>query len=439
MSCLEGFNERFGTILKEKDYINRVFTNIAYTFGFEEIQIPLLEKASTFSETIVGKSPWPEWNEKGCFFFDINNYYKDYNMPPKKEKVLLIPEGTLSVTRWLGEKLDNYKVELPLKMYYNLTCYRNELINEISDFKKREFGQFGYEILGSNNIFSDMEIISLAFHSLFNLGIDKSKIRIRLSDINIFAILCKESSINEDDVYVLKELLDYYAECKAGKHQEKLHDTYKKIINILNNNSISKDFYKKWILLIENNTGEITEELYDVFGKKYHKYFDELKEIQKVYLKENLNIHIDLCVIRSHEYYTGISFEVDVLNENGKNYIEIAGGGRFDRLVTNFITNKDSKELIVPCTGFAFGSERVLAMCKDLNIFKNKKSVETIYNFDYKNITFYYSSNPSALSYNKILNKALLKKEPFFINVKDKIDDNYLKEMKNKFNDVVKD
>ena len=59
----------------------------------------MVERASSYSEEVVGKSPWPEWNNKGCFFFEIDDYFETYNEEPKKERVLLIPEGTISVTR----------------------------------------------------------------------------------------------------------------------------------------------------------------------------------------------------------------------------------------------------------------------------------------------------------------------------------------------------
>ncbi|WP_157849797.1 phosphotransferase family protein [Streptomyces novaecaesareae] len=44
----------------------------------------------------------------------------------------------------------------------------------------------------------------------------------------------------------------------------------------------------------------------------------------------DVGIHtvIDLGVVRSHEYYTGVSFEVDVQLPDGRLYAEIAGGGR---------------------------------------------------------------------------------------------------------------
>ena len=81
--------------------------SVAYKYCYDEIKIPIIEYFTSFDEDIVGKSPWPEWNSKGIFSFEIENYYDSYLEKPTVEKVLLIPEGTTSVTRWLGDKINN--------------------------------------------------------------------------------------------------------------------------------------------------------------------------------------------------------------------------------------------------------------------------------------------------------------------------------------------
>ena len=105
MPKVKGFDEQYGVQLKYKNYVDNVLTNVAYKFGYKQIQIPLLEYATSFDENVVGKSPWPEWNSKGIFSFKISNYLDSYDDIPSEEEVLLIPEGTISVTRWLGDKL----------------------------------------------------------------------------------------------------------------------------------------------------------------------------------------------------------------------------------------------------------------------------------------------------------------------------------------------
>lgn len=378
MSIVKGFCEEFGVSLEKKNYVNNCLTLLAYRFGYQEIQIPMLEFATSFDETVVGKSPWPEWNSKGIFSFQIANYHDSYDEKPEMQNVLLIPEGTTSVTRWLGDKINANDYSYPIKMFYNLTCYRNEIINQLSNTKKREFHQFGCEVLGTDCIQSDCEIISILFESLEFFKVKSSSIRIRINDISIYKKLCSESKISLDDSILLKENVDYLAECKAGKHPEESEETYNTIIENLKKYKLSDNVLKKWKLILDENSGKITDEMYRVFGADYYEVFDSLKTLQENFLKYNKNIFIDLCVIRSHEYYTGLSFEVDVICGD-KQYIEIAGGGRFDRLVSSFVKEEG---IIVPCTGFAFGTERLIAMLDDLNLLSNKRVLKMYYNFD---------------------------------------------------------
>lgn len=84
--------------------------------------------------------------------------------------------------------------------------------------------------------------------------------------------------------------------------------------------------------------------------------------------------------MRSHEYYTGISFEIDVVGDDASFY-EIAGGGRYDRLVSCFLSESD-ENLIIPSTGFAFGVERVIEAATQFGLLSTFKRLESFSHFD---------------------------------------------------------
>lgn len=364
---LQGTTDVLGLQLRKFEFICRSFSDIANRFGYEQLKVPFIERSSSFSEEIVGKSPWPEWDKRGCFYLTVHNYFDSFENEPSQEEALLIPEGTISVTRWLGKVLDeNPNLCFPLKIYYQLPCFRNELLNSLSATKKREFNQFGLEILGSSNIMSDVEIIFLVQRMLSDIGIDRKNIIIRLSNVKIFNLLIEESYISEDDAIKLKETMDTIAECKAGKKPERKVAEEIKFWSIIDKYLLSERLHKCWEEIINSTSGVISKMTYSIFSEKYSYYFNELNTIQEQLESAAVNVFIDLCVVRSHEYYTGISFEVDVLYDD-KRFFEIAGGGRYDKLVSNFV-NKSLFDK-VPSTGFAFGIERVISMLDDLNIF----------------------------------------------------------------------
>lgn len=398
MSTIAGFREMFGEEMTKREYVLRTLSDAVRKFGYSQIHIPVIEPASSFSEKVVGKSPWPEWNPNGCFYFSIDNYkdsYKDSN----EEQVVLIPEGTVSVTRWLGEQLNLDNVNFPIRMFYSLNCYRNELISTLSNTKCREFSQFGIEILGSESIQSDLEILCMIVYSLNKLSISKDKIFIRLNDIAIYNLLIEESNLNEQ-TFIIKELLDTIAEIKAGKGIERFEKTHKELWDIINDAKLSDNIFNKWKCIIEQQHYNI-DGLESVFGEKYKKHFENLKRIKDEFEKYDITICTDLCVIRSHEYYTGLSFEVDV-NFNNKKYVEIAGGGRYDRLVSSFI-NDNVKIKEVPCTGFAFGIERVINLMQEQNLFNESQKIDSYFEFNNEHISI-YPRNGSVAAYLEIFN-----------------------------------
>lgn len=384
MPCLEGFKEKIGLDLLHEEYVKRTLFDTAINHGYSYMVIPVIEKATSFAEEVVGRSPWPEWNEKGCFFFDLQNYKGTYDQG-ETERVLLIPEGTISVTRWLGDQINSGNIKYPLKIFYSVKCYRNELLDTLSKTKFREFEQFGIEILGSSNIQSDAEIIYMIYKFLEGLGVRKDCIRFRLNDVAIFTLLIQECKISFEDQIVLKELLDFLAEAKAGKHAETAESTRCEIRTIIGKYALNPTLQKRWDMIIESGYDQVND-FYQLFDKKYHDYYSQLIDIKSSFEKLGVMVQTDLCVIRSHEYYTGLSFEVDVTS-NGHLYFEIAGGGRYNRLVQHFIANKDIES--IPSTGFAFGLERLITMLNDMGTFIGNKEITS---------TFHFSGDPGTLA-----------------------------------------
>lgn len=77
---------------------------------------------------------------------------------------------------------------------------------------------------------------------------------------------------------------------------------------------------------------------------------------------ENYNINqvisFDLSLARGLDYYTGLIYEA-VLQDKDIECGSIAGGGRYDGLVSMFSDNKKSN---VPCVGVSIGIERILSI-----------------------------------------------------------------------------
>ncbi|HEX8567006.1 MAG TPA: ATP phosphoribosyltransferase regulatory subunit [Pyrinomonadaceae bacterium] len=380
---IEGTIDTFGVELRKIDFLFRKFTDVINRYGYEQLEVPLIERATSFSEDIVGQSPWPEWDKRGCFYLKINNYLHSFENIDNTIDALLIPEGTIPVTRWLGKYLDSIPdTTLPLKVFYKLPCFRNELIDSLSETKRRQFNQFGIEILGSNKLASDVEIIYLIKRLLVEVGVPSSQIRIRISNVGIFNKLIRECQISKDDSISLKEAMDTIAECRAGKKPERKTENEIKFKTIVDKYSLTNDQEKMWSTILNHKEGIITSSIYETFEESYKPYLDELTLLCNELITNDVNSMLDLCVVRSHEYYTGISFEVDVNTPNAQ-FIEIAGGGRYDKLVGSFV--KQYKQDVIPSTGFAFGLERVVALLETIGMFNQTASFMSTITFDKSN------------------------------------------------------
>ena len=103
-------------------------------------------------------------------------------------------------------------------------------------------------------------------------------------------------------------------------------------------------------------------------------------------------IKFDPSVVRGLDYYTGMIFEaellIDVTNDKGEKVVfgSIAGGGRYDKLISRF--GKDD----VPATGISIGVDRLIMALKQLDLLKAEtKPLVVIANIDDQNMPEYIS------------------------------------------------
>lgn len=378
---LPGTRDRFGAELRRRDFTIATLLETACSRGFERLAVPVLERAESFSEQVVGHSPWPEWNPRSVFTVAVPGYTEGYTQTTGVATALLIPEGTVSVARWIAGRLCKAEAgALPVKVCYDLPCHRNEPLDTLTGSKLREFSQFGVEILGAANPAADAEIITFIYDALVALGVPRATIRARINDVSIFTRAVADSRIPHETAITLKEHLDALAECRAGKHPERAGDLRKTLADVLDHLHLAAGQRAVWDLLAGHATGTVDADARRTLGQAYTDDLDALEAMRTSLIDEGIHAVIDLGVVRSHEYYTGISFEVDVQFPDGRLYAEIAGGGRYDKLIGHFMTA--ASPTAIPSTGFAFGIERLMAMLTDIGVFDRPAVRSVQHRFD---------------------------------------------------------
>lgn len=350
---LPGFVDVYGLGARKENYEIARILSLFESWGYIPLKMPIIEHASCFSEAITGHSPWPEWSSESIFSVDLPSYGMNYDDKRGVEPGLLIPEGTISVTRWLAHQMTTGSVTFPIKLYYHCDCFRNEPLDRLTSTKRRHFEQLGMEIMGTGSESSDLETLLLIGEGLTVLGVPRDRIRMRISDISLFANLSAELKLTESQRVKLKEHLDAIAEFRAKRDVASQKNERSTLLTfLLSDCALPRAHLAAWEALTDTSTRErVTPSLSTLLPVEVLKKIDSrVSAIQRA----GYDAIADLAVVRSHEYYTGMTMEVDVVTP-GQTYVEVAGGGRYDRLVGKFLGSNET----IPSVGFAFGLQRL--------------------------------------------------------------------------------
>ncbi len=289
---------------------------ICQKFGFFEIRVPTFEYTGLFTKS-VGDST--DVVQKEMFTF----------LDRGGRSLSLRPEGTAGTVRAVLES-GIINDALPLKVFYLLTCFRNER-PQAGRFK--EFHQFGAELFGSDSPIADVEIISMASCFFDELGIKGLK-------LNLNSIGCKNC---RTDYY--HALIDYYKQ-----HVDKLCDV------------CLERLYKNPMRLLDCKTKECSElakgapKIIDYLCNECNEHFESVKKLLSL---QKIEYTINPTIVRGLDYYTKTVFEF-TSNELGAQST-VCGGGRYDSLV-EMMGGKPT-----PALGYGIGMERLILIMKAQN------------------------------------------------------------------------
>ncbi len=294
-------------------YLEEKFNKTADLFAYKEIRFPTFEHTELFlrgvgDTTDVVQKQMYTFNDKG------------------NRSITLRPEGTASVARSFIEN-GLFSQPMPLKMYYNVPCFRYE---KSQKGRLREFHQFGVEVFGAKGPVIDSEVIAFAVSFLKSVG---------LSDlsVNINSIGCPRCRAKYNEA--LKAFL--------AERVDKLCDTCK------------SRFAKNPLRILDckspecNKLCEGVPKLLDYVCDECNEHFEGLK---KSLGNMGISYTVDDGIVRGLDYYTKTVFEII------SGGFTVCGGGRYDGLVEEF--GGDS----TPAVGFGLGIERLLLRLSELGV-----------------------------------------------------------------------
>ena len=311
-----------------RNYINGILKETFERFGYQPIETPIL----CYFDMLAGK--YDETNDI------LNEIYKLKDQGNRQ--LGLRYDLTVPFAKFIA--LNKNEIRLPFKRYEINKVFRDGPVKVGRD---REFTQCDVDVVGLSGEMIDAELVSLYVDAFNKLQIP---INIKYNSRKLMSGLIIEAGINEELISPTITIVD-----KIDKLTEfELSNEFTSIG--LNNDQITKllEYFKL-------DLKELTKRFKKTENTILKEGLEELNNLTK-YLKELKILKYTTftpSLARGQDYYTGNVFEV--YETTGKLTGAIGGGGRYDKMVTEFIDDGN----IYPAVGISFGLTSIFALLKD--------------------------------------------------------------------------
>ena len=295
MQPLPGFRDFLPADCAGRNYIFSRWRDGARRYGFMEWDGPVLESTDLYRK------------KSGNEIVDQLFHFLDKG----KREVALRPELTPSLARVVAAHERQFKK--PLKWFSIGQFFRYE---KQQRGRLREHYQLNCDIIGETSLAGDVELIALAIDQLRGFGLRETDFVVRLSDRQFWTEFLLSERVPEMQWQDVLAVIDKSEREPKEKTKERLGRLAEPVLNILNEG-----------------------------GKS-----ERLDSIMHALRARGLAdyVTVDVRIVRGLAYYTGSVFEI--FDRAGR-FRALAGGGRYDNLVSQLIDGASS----LPAAGFAMG------------------------------------------------------------------------------------
>ncbi len=346
--------------MAKRNYIFDTIRSVYSLYGFRQIETPAMETL----QTLLGK--YGEEGDKLLFRVlnsgDYLNKITDEQLAERNSLALsskICEKGlrydlTVPFARFVVMHRD--EIQLPFKRYQIQPVWRADRPQK---GRYREFYQCDADIVGSDSLLNEVELIQIMDTVFQRLGI---RVQIKINNRKLLSGIAEIVGEADKivDITVAIDKLD-----KIGL--EKVNDE-------LRANGISEDALRKLQpVILLSGTNEEKLEFMDGFladSETGKKGIEELRFILSMAEKAGLKneLQLDLTLARGLNYYTGAIFEVKALDTPMGS---ITGGGRYDNLTGIFGMPGISG------VGISFGADRIYDVLNALDLYPKEITTNT--------------------------------------------------------------
>lgn len=338
--------------MAKRNYIFNTIREVFYLYGFQQIETPSMENLST----LMGK-----YGEEGDkLLFKIQNS-GDYFSGLTDEE--LLSRNAVKLASKFCEKGLRYDLTVPFARY--VVMHRDEISFPFKRFqiqpvwradrpqkgRYREFYQCDADVVGSNSLLNEVELVQMIDAVFGKFGIRVSiKVNNRKILTGIAEIIGEADKIVDITVAIDKldkiGLDNVNAELASKGISQEAIDKLQPIILLSGSNEEKLEKLK--VILADSETG--------LKGVEESEFI--LKTVASLGVKSE--VELDLTLARGLNYYTGAIFEVKALDVQ---IGSISGGGRYDNLTGVF--GMDG----VSGVGISFGADRIYDVLNQLDLY----------------------------------------------------------------------
>jgi len=354
----------------KRQFIFNAIKKVFEKFGYQPLETPAMENLSVLTGKYGAEGDQLLYKilNSGDFLtkvsqeeFDKGSKYLTFKIAEKGLRYDL----TVPFARYVV--MNQHNISFPFKRYQIQPVWRADRPQK---GRYREFYQCDADVVGTNSLICEAEIVLMINEVMQNLGIEDFTIKLNHRKLLTAITELVGAHGKEAAFCVAIDKLD-----KIGRD---------KVEEELLNNGFSNDSINKLdpVFDIKGSNSEKIQQLESILGK-LEQGSQGINEISKIfeYLNDfNLNDHhveLDLTLARGLSYYTGTILEVKANNSSISS--SITGGGRYDNLTGVFGLEG------VSGVGFSFGVDRIYDVMEDLDIFPKELSSATkvmLLNFD---------------------------------------------------------
>jgi len=343
-----------------RNYIFNTIRTVFKKYGFLPIETPAMEKLTT----LTGK-----YGEEGDqLIFKILD--RGNKLASRLKNFAELEKGQGKIEHALSEQALRYDLTVPFARY--VVQHQNDITFPFKRYqiqpvwradrpqkgRYREFYQCDADVIGTDSLLNELEIIQMIDEVLNLLGIEDFTIKLNNRKVltGIAEVVGEQNRIT--DITMALDKLD-----KIGEDG---------VINELRERGLGESSIEtiKPLFALSGDNYTLIEEMRAMLEKSPTgiKGLEEVSFIMDLISSLGLKkaaLQFDATLARGLNYYTGAIFEVVV---NDASFGAICGGGRYDDL-TGLFGLKD-----ISGVGISFGADRIYDVLNELDIFPDLKS-----------------------------------------------------------------